>query len=237
MEAPESKSDDFLFEEMRMEDLVELRQVAGLAYFNDPGFVWSFSDESWRRSALEWLYECVIWMKLITGGRGFVVKEKTGRIVGCVCITTPTTGFITTWTEIKAGVCKFPFKIGWQGYRRMRCLDHTERSSVTQVVTESGLVEVPPKGQERKYFWLNHLFVHPDLQSRGIGSKLVRYALEQVLEGPRREEFAKMPVFVDTMNPRNLEFYQKLGFQLSLSKHVVEDDTTTPTMFTLTLKR
>jgi len=61
---------------------------------------------------------------------------------------------------------------------------------------------------KRKHFYLMAVGVDPRFQGQGIGTKIIRQTL---IECDR----ARVPVYLDTSNPRNLPLYERLGFKIT----------------------
>lgn len=57
-----------------------------------------------------------------------------------------------------------------------------------------------------KGFWMDHIFIHPDFQHRGIGKQLVGFLFNYCKE----KQISKLLIFVD---PNVVGFYEKLGAQ------------------------
>ena len=56
--------------------------------------------------------------------------------------------------------------------------------------------------------YINRVIVHPDLQNRGIGARVMR-TIEERLAGARRFE-----LFTGSLRTRSLHFYGKLGYTI-----------------------
>lgn len=58
------------------------------------------------------------------------------------------------------------------------------------------------------HWYLLTLAVHPDHQGRGFGGRLVRHGLS-------RAEREGLPCYLETSNPKNIAFYERLGFRVT----------------------
>jgi GNAT superfamily N-acetyltransferase len=61
-------------------------------------------------------------------------------------------------------------------------------------------------------WYLSILGVHPDLQGRGIGARLLQPTL-------REAAAARVPTYVETFEPRNHSFYRRAGFVTAVGIH------------------
>ena len=61
--------------------------------------------------------------------------------------------------------------------------------------------------ENRPHYYLWGLAVNPNLKKTGIGSILLKFALEKAAK-------EKMPVYLETHDEKNLPYYQKHNFDL-----------------------
>jgi ribosomal protein S18 acetylase RimI-like enzyme len=70
-----------------------------------------------------------------------------------------------------------------------------------------GMIE-PPKG---RLHYIAHLGVRPEMQGKGVGTKLI----EHLLELGREEGRTQAALDVSTLNPRAQALYERFGFQVT----------------------
>ncbi len=58
------------------------------------------------------------------------------------------------------------------------------------------------------HWYILVLGVHPDHQGKGMGGELLRKVLQ-------RAEEDRVAVYLESSNPKNLDFYRKYGFELT----------------------
>lgn len=73
------------------------------------------------------------------------------------------------------------------------------------VRTLAALDKVHPTDQPHYYLWA--VGVHPSLQGQDIGSQIIQPTLSEC-------DAKQIGVYLETSNPRNLPWYQKLGFEI-----------------------
>jgi GNAT superfamily N-acetyltransferase len=132
------------------------------------------------------------------------------------------------WKLVRAGILKFPFLFGAGAtYRLFKMMNYVER---TELVYGKGTLAfwrvfvaaaaaacwrhaagIHPWGAGR---YLDYAAVLHTRQGQGIGSLLLKRTLEAMRA---TEEFRaqRLPFLLTTSDPRNVPFYQRLGFEVS----------------------
>ncbi len=101
---------------------------------------------------------------------------------------------ITTWGYIRAGFLPIELKLGRAGYHRLQANE--------SYVDALHAAQMP---QPHWYLWF--VGVEPQAKGRGIGSALIRQKLAQA-------DDEGLPCYLETHNPANVAFYEKLGFRV-----------------------
>ena len=109
-------SEDFLLSPMSYDDLDALGTMAARSFSNDPGFSFIFPEEETRFEKQKWLWEGMLYVSL-AHQENYVMKHGS-KIIGMVCPMYPSDAPDTIWTEIKAGLLKFPFVAGRKSFNR-----------------------------------------------------------------------------------------------------------------------
>ena len=95
----------------------------------------------------------------------------------------------------KAGMLAAPFRMGLGAFSRfMVFAAHTDK-------LHKAAAPMP-------HYYLFALGVHPSAQGKGVGGLLVRSMLE-------RTDREKLPIYLETQSPRNIELYSRLGFVMA----------------------
>jgi ribosomal protein S18 acetylase RimI-like enzyme len=169
----------------------QLRPVAGVlaaAFHDDPLFGWFFPDAAARPVLAS------MWMRTsaeasLAAGHAFVATAD-GAVVGAALWAPPEVdlfgdgGFVPLW----------------------HLLVGANPSRVGEVAEGLGLLGGAHPHDE-PHFYLNTIGVAPDRRGRGEGRALI----EPVLEQADREGF---PCYLESSNPRNVSFYERLGFRV-----------------------
>ena len=71
------------------------------------------------------------------------------------------------------------------------------------------------KYSAEKLWYLEVIAVHPSLQSRGIGGKVMAWLLDHIND---------QPIYLDCTRKENLRFYKGFGFQVVEEIELVEDE-------------
>lgn len=167
---------------MKASDVRKIRTLLAAAYLDDPLTAWIFRDPATRLDA------CAAWYGLFaeayaaTGRITEVVED--GELVG-VCLWRGPDDAALRWegTPSVAGL--------------LAALVGTEHAGTVADALHR-ISEITP---DPPYTYVNFLAVRPDLQGRGFGQR----ALAPVFG-------AGYPVQLETTNPRNVAFYERVGF-------------------------
>jgi ribosomal protein S18 acetylase RimI-like enzyme len=126
------------------------------------------------------------------GYKNHIVGEQNGRVVAIGAAFDGSTGFPFFLSAARQIIRFYGFS----------CLPAMIRGLQVE-----GMIE-PPKG---RMHYIAHLGVRPDMQGKGIGSKLI----EHLLERGRNEGRTQAALDVSTLNPRAQALYERFGFQVT----------------------
>ena len=91
-------------------------------------------------------------------------------------------------------------------------------------VVDDEVVGTVMAGYDGHRGWINYLAVHPDVQGRGLGGRLMR-AAEDMLA---RRGCPKVNLQIRTSNETAIEFYRSIGYEVdlvvSMGRRLVDDD-------------
>ena len=186
----------------------EVAKVMAESFLNSPGYTYVFqNDETYRRSALEWLFEkkvSLIHRRCPTALRG-VLNEK-GEVIACYLWIPSLHQNIPILEMIVGGLWQFPFRFGLSTLQRllhaMDSQDHGEES-FREYYDSSDVI------------MLEHFVVRPDYQSKGIGRKLLQEEIN--LSG-------NSTLLLSTQEDRNVKFYESLGYVITSKIDVAQED-------------
>lgn len=130
------------------------------------------------------------------GYKNHIVGEQNGRVIAVGAAFDGSTGFPFFLSAARQIIRFYGFS----------CLPAMIRGLQVEQIIE------PPKG---RMHYIAHLGVRPDMQGKGIGSKLV----EHFLKLGRQEGRTQAALDVSIVNPRAQALYERLGFQVT--KHHV----------------
>ncbi len=159
------------------------------AFHNDPWVLYLYPDEVERRRRLPGAFGIMLRYALRYGE-----ITTTAEVAGTACWLPPGKTTPTLWGMLNTGSLWPSFQLGWQGILR------SSRLQIYQNDLHKHFVSEP-------HWYLYLLGVDPSVQGQGIGSMLLRSGLE-------RADAARLPAYLETMNPINVPFYQKFGFNI-----------------------
>ena len=181
-------------------DLPELTLVMANAFFEDPALSWLFEDPEKR-------------------------PHKIGRMLGFALETGLRRGHVYTLENRRAVAVWSPPDVPLFGGQSAK-----DQGAMMQelVGPGEGLSRLRALGQMRghppePHFYLYGLGTHPEFQGRGLGVRVI----EPVLTTCDRE---RLPAYLESANPRNHSFYERLGFRV-VDELVIPDGPTITSMW------
>ena len=171
-------------------DLAAAVDVQSRAFFDDPGFVFTFPDERSRIERLPWVMQ----IGIACGIRFGHVDTTAGRMLGHAVWLPPGATSVTPDRLNEVGFADAPQRMGEQGLARFGTF-----MAVGSAVHER-LVPGP-------HWYLMILGVDPPFQGKGVGSALIQPTLS-------RADADRLPCYLDTTKQRNVWFYEKHGFRV-----------------------
>ena len=130
----------------------------------------------------------------------FRMAVRTGGAFGTIdraavaCAWPPGREWPTTWDQFRAGGLSLLRRLGWRGGRRLMAL-------------ERGFDAARRKCVPGPHWYVSLLGVRADARGRG----LARVVLVPVFAAADRDG---VPVYLETMDERNVAIYERLGFEL-----------------------
>lgn len=172
----------------------EVVEIFARAFFDDPAVQWWFPDTAIRTAQLHWLYSFYTRLKSEA-----CVRDHDGP-AAAIWYPPRHPPRHTLWAELRSGLLTAPFSIGWSTTFRGLALDAAIQRRLSFV--------------QQPCWYLDTLAVHPDAQGQGKGSALLRHGLSRAGE---------LPVYLFTVNGKDLPFYERHGFGIVGQSPVVED--------------
>ena len=164
--------------------------VLSESFFDYPMFTFYFSDPKRRTRYLSWYFRNILNCALCYGE-----VYTTPEISGVIFTLPPGHTKISAWEYIQNGFFLTPFVLGFRKYKQsMDCESFVG-------YTHEILME------NRLHYYLWGLAVHPSQKSKGIGAALMQPVLAKA-------DARKMPIYLETHDENNIQYYQKHGFDL-----------------------
>jgi ribosomal protein S18 acetylase RimI-like enzyme len=178
-----SSHDDFDVRFAREDELVECGKVAAKAFVGNPSYDYIFKhlpSPAEREAANAWLLARRFWICMQTGGRVCcAVQKSTGRIVA-------TMGFgqvgkmPSLWLRVRAGWLLLPLWFGMEAISNIQKIVSGAESRSFTLFSDSAAATL----HDRPPLALTDLMavtVDPAFHKSGIGSRMLTFALEQLL--------------------------------------------------------
>ena len=168
------------------ETLKKYARIGAKAFMTNPGYVLSCADENKRK---DFIYNVVLMRLYISRKTDIFYFDEEGR--GLLVLRKAGMGYPT------GEVLKVPNIFGL--LKNMSFV--SKLLSVTGAYSDKGLYD------EEKTYIVSPVFVDVNHQGKGVGIRLLKKAVEEM-------EAKGYKVGLDTMEPSNVPYYEKLGFKL-----------------------
>jgi GNAT superfamily N-acetyltransferase len=164
-------------------------EVMGRAFHNDPLWKYLVPDETRRAQALLLSMNILVRYSLLYG-KIYTIPTLDG--IACWLPPGETTPSFSRLVRI--GIRSAPFQLGWTGFRRYLAIENS-----------CGKVHKSIAPGAHWYLW--GLGVRPSRQGLGIGGRLIQPVLALA-------DIDRLPCYLETMNEKNVPFYEKHGFRV-----------------------
>ncbi len=161
----------------------------GEAFLHDPLWQYLVPDQSRRAQVVSLSMSILVRYSLLYGR-----IYTTSSLDGIACWLPPGETTPSFSRLIRIGVRSAPLQLGWTGFRRYMAVE-----------SYSGKIHKDIAPGNHWYLW--GLGVKPSHQGQGIGGMLIQPVLAQA-------DIDRLPCYLETMNERNVPFYEKHGFRV-----------------------
>ena len=179
--------------------------LVAASFFDNPAHIYLCPDEKTRMEQLTWLLRVNLKLQLSLGAESFCITEK--EIVRAMGFwTKPNQVKVGLAKKIKGGLLKVPFKMGWDGFKRvMEVSEGIEKHLVkTMGITQS-------------YRYLNNMVIQEDMRGKGLGSNILEKQFAAIQTKEKDAIFA-----LSTQRYWTVKFYERLGFEILLEEKIGE---------------
>ncbi|NJO41565.1 MAG: GNAT family N-acetyltransferase [Cyanobacteria bacterium CRU_2_1] len=169
----------------------QISRILGQAFYDDPGYRYIFPETEERKlHHITWL--CTLSLRYAQP-YGFTYTTE-NSLKGAAVWIPPGQYPLNTWRILRIGMYATPFKLGMSALRRvLKLLKKLEECHIHDM--------------SMPHWYLYLLGVDPVYQEQGIGSALLQPILQ-------RSDTEKIPCYLKTFNEKNIQFYQKHGFEV-----------------------
>lgn len=127
----------------------------------------------------------------VRAGGAFGIRDR----AAVACAWPPGREWPTTWDQFRSGGTSLIRRLGWHGGRRLLALERGFDAARRRHVPSS-------------HWYVSLLGVRPEVRGRGLS----RAVLAPIFAAADRED---VPVYLETMDERNVAIYERLGFELA----------------------
>jgi ribosomal protein S18 acetylase RimI-like enzyme len=170
----------------------EFTGILSRAFYNDPFYVWIMPDDNKRIQQIEWWMRILLKYTLLYGEIHYTEDRKAVAMwLG------PDRPIVNDFKIFSMGLILYPIKIGIRNF--MRALDI------------SGQWDKEHKKMDKRHYYLMVIAVEPELQGKGIGSRLMQLGL-------KKADNDGLECFLETVTPEDVQFYRKHNFDVIFNK-------------------
>jgi len=191
------------YKEITKELQLSAARLAAAAYYDNPAHIYMCPDDSARLKQMEWLLGLNLKLQLKYGAESFCYPEN-GVVKAMGFWTKPNEVIVGTGKKIKGGLLKIPFKMGWNGFKRVMEAsagidDHMQRTI----------------GNEQPYLFLNNMVMEESRRGKGWGSKILKKQFEDITA-----KYTNAVLALNTQRYWTVKFYERLGFEVLLEDKI-----------------
>lgn len=172
-----------------MKDIEWASDLLVETFLNEPPLIQIFRGPH-REKQVRYFLRCTCRYALLFG-ECYTTSDRNGIALWL----TPGNTAMTLGRMYRAGMLTAPFRLGLRAFARFK-----EFAALTD--------EVHKKSAPMPHYYLFMLGVSPPAQGKGVGGRLLKNMLE-------RTDGERMPAYLETQNKRNVELYQRFGFQVA----------------------
>jgi GNAT superfamily N-acetyltransferase len=161
----------------------------GRAFLNDPMWKCLVPDDERRARVVPLSMGILVRYSFLYGE-----IYTTTTLDGVACWLPPGKTTPSFGRMVRIGIRNAPLQLGWTGFRRYAAIENFSGNAHKDTVPE-------------KHWYLWGLGIEPSRQGQGIGGMLIQPVLA-------RADNDGLPCYLETMNERNVPFYEKHRFKV-----------------------
>ncbi|MFB2894983.1 GNAT family N-acetyltransferase [Aerosakkonemataceae cyanobacterium BLCC-F50] len=174
---------------LKAQQIPAASEVLAKAFENEPVFSYIFPKEDQKRMGKM----KQIFISSLRYSQPFDSIYTTDALKGVAIWIPPGKYPMGLWHTVQFALT-LPFKVGWGGIGRVISLSNKIEDCHQECMSEP-------------HWYLNVLGVDPAYQGQGVGGKLIEPILKQA-------DGENLPCYLETDSEKNVNFYQKRGFQV-----------------------
>jgi GNAT superfamily N-acetyltransferase len=170
------------------------------AFFDYPMFDLYFPDRNRRKKTMTWYLG-----KVLNCALSYGEVYTTPEISGVIFTLPPGHTKISQWEYIQNGFLPSVFVLGVRDFVRSQACEEYVANEHERLM----------KGREHYYLW--GLVVDPPSKRQGVGTALLKPFIEKA-------DAEKMPIYLETHDERNVDYYQRMDFQLVATSKIPKSE-------------
>ena len=178
-------------------------KLLSTSFYDNPAHIYLCPNDATRQAQLEWLLGTNLRLQLKHGAESFCIAED-GKTKAMGFWTKPNQIKVGLIPQIKGGLLKVPFKMGFSALARVMEVS----SSITEHLNRT-------MGATQPYRYLNNMVIQEDRRGKGLGASILRQQLATIQTNEKDAIFA-----LSTQRYRTVRFYEGLGFEVLLEEKI-----------------
>jgi len=173
------------------------------SFFDNPAHIYLCPNATTRQAQLEWLLGTNLKLKLNHRAESFCLAEN-NQTKAMGFWTKPNQIKVGLIPQIKGGLLKVPFKMGFSALSRVLEVSGGISDHLTRTM-----------GETQPYRYLNNMVIQADRRGKGLGSSILQQQFATIQAKEKDAIFA-----LSTQRYRTVRFYEGLGFEVLLEEQI-----------------
>lgn len=182
-------------------------QLLADCFFDNPAHIYFCRKETTRKAELAWLLGLNLKLQMAHEAESFCISDNNmTKAMGFW--TKPNQTKVGLLQKMSGGLVKVPFKMGMSAFFNVMEVSAGIEQHLHQTM-----------GKMTHYRYLNNMVIQPELQGKGLGTKILQKEFDRI-----QAEENNAILALSTQRYWTVKFYERLGFEVLLEEKIGKDD-------------